>query len=116
MRQKQRVGRYPTAFRQRAVERTRHGESVAAVAKDLGIDPGMIYRWRQMVEQAESTPGPEVEGSYKGLQKELQQVKQLLAEKVLELDFFRGALQKVEARRRRSGRAGEKASLPKSGK
>jgi hypothetical protein len=30
-------------------------------------------------------------------------LKQLLAEKTLEVDFFRGALQKVEARRQKSG-------------
>jgi hypothetical protein len=38
----------------------------------------------------------------------------VLAEKALELDLFKGALQKVEARRQNSGITGEKASTTKS--
>jgi hypothetical protein len=34
--------------------------------------------------------------------KEILQLKRLLAEKTMEVDFFKGALQKVDARRRRS--------------
>jgi hypothetical protein len=49
------------------------------------------------------------------LRKEVSQLKRLLADKTLEVDFFKGALQKVEARRQRSDRSGEKASTTKSG-
>src|SRR5712692_529286 len=47
------------------------------------------------------------------LRKEVHQLKRLLADKTLEVDFFRGALQKVEARRQRKGSSGEKASTTK---
>jgi hypothetical protein len=47
---------------------------------------------------------------------ENQQLKQALAEKTLEIDFFKGALQKVEARRQSSGKVGGTASTPRSGK
>jgi hypothetical protein len=40
-------------------------------------------------------------------------VKRLLADKTVEVDFFRGALQKVGARRQQSGISGEKASAKK---
>jgi len=40
----------------------------------------------------------------------------LLVEKTLEVDFFRSALQKVEARRQQSSRSSEKASTIKSEK
>jgi hypothetical protein len=50
------------------------------------------------------------------LRRENQQLKQALAEKVLEVDFFKGALQKVEARRRPNGKAGATASTPRSGR
>jgi len=40
----------------------------------------------------------------------------LLAEKTLEADFFRGALQKVEARRQKSGETGETGSSNSSEK
>jgi len=48
------------------------------------------------------------------LRKEINQLKRVLVDKTLELDFFKGALQKVEARRRKSGITGEKASTTKS--
>jgi hypothetical protein len=48
--------------------------------------------------------------------KQAQQLKRQLAEKVLEVDFLKGALQKVEARRQSGGGSGETASMTKSGK
>jgi hypothetical protein len=48
------------------------------------------------------------------LRKELGHVKRLLAEKVLAVDFFRSALQRVEIRRQQSGVAGEKRSTATS--
>ena len=40
----------------------------------------------------------------------------LLADKTLEVDFFKGALQKIEARRQRNSGSGEMASTTRSGK
>ena len=50
------------------------------------------------------------------LRKEINQLKRVLVDKTLELDFFKGALQKVEARRQKSGISGERASTTKSKK
>jgi hypothetical protein len=50
------------------------------------------------------------------LRKEVSQLKRVLAEKTLELDFFKGALQKIEARRQQKDGSGAKASTTKSGK
>ena len=63
--------------------------------------------------EEESPPGDSEEST---LRKENSQLKRALADKTLELDFFKGALQKVEARRRSSEIAGEKASTTKSKK
>jgi hypothetical protein len=43
-------------------------------------------------------------------------LREALATKVKEVDFFKGALQKVEARRQNSGGSGKPASTTKSGK
>ena len=50
------------------------------------------------------------------LGKEINQLKRLLAEKTQEVDFFKGALQKIEARRQKNDAAGATASTTKSGK
>jgi hypothetical protein len=49
------------------------------------------------------------------LRKEVGRLKRVLADKTVEADFFKGALHKVEARRQRSGKAGEPPSTPTSG-
>jgi hypothetical protein len=50
-----------------------------------------------------------------GSRREISDLKRLVAEKTLEMDFFEGALQKVEARRRESSGFGEQASTTTSG-
>jgi hypothetical protein len=45
---------------------------------------------------------------------EVDELKRLLAEKTLEVDFFKGALQKVAARRQNNTNTGERASTSKS--
>jgi hypothetical protein len=73
-----------------------------------------LYLWQRLLGPAkarEEIPAAE-EAS---LRQQVHQLKRLLAEKTLEVDFFKGALQKVEARRPRSDRSGETASTPRSG-
>jgi hypothetical protein len=98
-----------------AVERMRTCEDVGELAKELGVTRRCLYKWRAKLDLAES--GEESarasthEGSYR---KKVLHLKQLLAEKTLEVDFFKGALQKIEARRQKSGASGETASTSKS--
>jgi hypothetical protein len=47
------------------------------------------------------------------MEEENRQLKQLLAERTLEVDFFKGSLQKIAARRRSGGGSGETASTNK---
>jgi transposase-like protein len=112
---KRRVNKYPKAFRQMAVERMRSCENVSALAKELGVDRTVLYHWKD-----QSGPGDESDrASYspvRELRKEVRDLKRVLAEKTLEVDFFRGALQKVEARRRSGNGSGETASSSKSAK
>lgn len=108
-------GRYPVEVRIWAVERIRAGAPIGQVAKHIGADVSGVYRWLKNPihpdskrNQAENPP-PEV-----SLLQELQQVKQALAEKVLELDFLKGALRRIEARRQKSGSSGETTSTERS--
>jgi hypothetical protein len=50
-----------------------------------------------------------------GVEEENRLLKQLLAERTLEVDFFKGALQKIAARRQQNDCAGETASTTKCG-
>jgi hypothetical protein len=50
------------------------------------------------------------------LERENKRLKQMLANRDLEIDFFKGALQKIEARRQKHDVLGATASTTKSGK
>ena len=113
---KRRVGRYPRAFRQMAVDRLSKCDNVVALSEELGVHRRLLYKWRQQLGPTEADGSVAPDTREFTLTKEICQLKRLLAEKVQEVDFFKGALQKVEARRRQSKSAGARASTTKSGK
>jgi transposase-like protein len=97
------------------VERLRGCENIVALARELQVSRRQLYRWRDELDP--EIPGMEALGQdarASTLRKEVNHLKQVLAEKTPEVDFFRSALQKVEARRQQSSRSGEKASTSKS--
>ena len=110
--------RYSEHFRQVAVERLRGCENIVALAEELGVSRRQLYRWRDELDPEEPVVGkpPGHKARASTLRKEVNHLKRVLAEKTLEVDFFRSALQKVEARRQQSSRSGEQASTTKSGK
>ena len=113
---KRRVGRYPRAFRQMAVDRLSKCDNVVALSEELGVHRRLLYKWRQQLEPPEAGGEAAPDTREYTLTKEIWQLKRLLAEKVQEVDFFKGALQNVEARRQRKGSTGATASTTKSGK
>ncbi|MBH0199341.1 MAG: transposase [Nitrospira sp.] len=112
---KKRVGKFPKAFRQMAVDRLNQCENIVELAKELGISRRLLYTWREKLEPTSSGGSPPANAREATLRKELSHLKRVLAEKVLEVDFFKGALQHVEARRQQSDKTGARASTPRSG-
>jgi transposase len=114
---KRRVGKYPKEFRRMAVERLKDCDNIVELSQELGVHRRLLYKWRDQFDpfdpSEESPPGNSRESA---LRKEINQLKRVLVDKTLELDFFKGALQKVEARRQKSGISGERASTTKSKK
>ena len=113
---KKRVGKFPKAFRQMAVDRLNQCDSIVDLAKELGISRRLLYTWREQLEPTASGEGPPANSREAMLRHEVSQLKRVLAEKVLEVDFFKGALHSVEARRQQSGKTGARASTPRSGR
>jgi transposase-like protein len=98
-----------------AVDRLTQCDNIVALAKELGISRRLLYTWREQLEPVERSEGPPANSREATLRKEVSRLKRVLAEKVLEVDVFKGALQQVEARRQQSGQAGAQASTPTSG-
>jgi len=97
--------------KRRAVERMREGKH-AQLAKEIGIHKRQLYSWRkQLAKKSEHPAGFQAE---RDLERENQQLREVLARKVLEVDFLQGALRSIEARRRASDGCGGTASTKKS--
>ena len=101
------------SFWQAAVARVQAGENLAEVALELGVDRRGLARWQERLDPEMLRTDRRRE---KALEREVEELKKALAEKVLVVDFLRGALHKVEGRRRQSESAGAAESTTKSRK
>ncbi len=116
---KKRVAQYSIEFRRIAVERMKGCNNIATLAKELGVERKSLYLWRAQLDPESvisRKSGPPAKFREVELEKEVSRLKRVLADKTLELDFFRGALQKIEERRRQSKNSGGKTSTATSGK
>lgn len=113
---KKRVGRYTDEFKRMCVERMKQCDDIGALAKEVNIHRRMLYRWRDQLDPMAKSEGPRQNAREARLRQEVHQLQRALAEKTLEVDFFKGALQKIEARRQQRDVTGAKASTTKSGK
>jgi len=99
-----------------AVERLKKCDNIVALSRELGVHRRLLYKWREQLDPVEVPEESLAQNSREStLRKEVHQLKRLLAEKTLEVDFFKGALQKIEARRQRSGSSGETVSTTSPG-
>jgi Transposase len=98
---------------QAAVARVKAGEHLAEVAEELGVDRRGLARWQEKLDPEMLRTDRRRE---KALVREVEELKKALAEKVLVVDFLRGALRKVEARRRQSESVGGAGSTTRSKK
>ena len=118
-RSKRKWTHFTAEFRRRALEQMKTSPSVKALAKELGVDRQLLYVWKQLAEGR--SKGSEASASedardlrIQELEKTVGELKGVIGQKTLELDFFAGALRRVEESRQRRGKSGATASTPKS--
>jgi transposase-like protein len=110
------VGRYPLEFRRIVVERMKQSNNIVALAKELGLERKLMYLWKQQLEPESRAMKRPPATREEQLEHKVRKLESALATKTLELDFFKGALQKVEARRRQRRNSGGKTSTTRSEK
>jgi len=113
---KRAIGRYPQGFRKMAVERLKSCDNIVALSQELGVHRRLLYKWRDQLEPIEDGAGPPANSRERELRQQVTQLKRVVADKTLEADFFKGALQKIEARRQNRSKSGETASTSRSEK
>jgi transposase-like protein len=109
------VNKFPEGFRKLALERMKSCRNVAELAAELGIHRTLLYKWRSAMEPVDDGYDPPANSRERELREQIRELQRVLGEKVLEADFFKGALHKLEARRHRSSGSGGTASSSKFG-
>ncbi len=102
---------YTEEYRRLSVARMQGCHNISALAKELDVPRRLLYRWQLRMQG----PVAPITTRSSGLEEENRLLKQLLAERTLEVDFFKGALQKIAARRQGDGGTGKTASTTKCG-
>lgn len=102
--------RYSNEFRKQAVGRMHASDNIVALAQELGVGRRLLYNWRDRFDETDPPPARPRELI---LRKQILRLKRLLANKTLEVDFFRRALQRVGARRPKPNGVGDEASTRK---
>ena len=114
--------RHSKELKREVVKRMGECKNILGLGRELGLDVKMMYQWKWKAEGRPRRKPPElttqaVKGTdLEALRRENGQLKRLLAEKALERDFFKGALQQVGARRRDQSDRGETPSTGSWGK
>jgi transposase-like protein len=103
---------YTEEFRRLSVARMQGCRNISALAEELDVPRRLLYRWQMRMQGRVAPMAPR----HPGVEDENRQLKQLLAERTLEVDFFKGALQKIAARRQQNDGTGETASTTKCGR
>ena len=101
-------------FKKQALERMEQAKNLGLLAKELGISVRTLYHWKD-AQLGRPKKIREPVPREKKLEDEIRQLKQSLANRALEVDFFKGALQRVKARRQPNTATGGEASTTTSG-
>jgi transposase-like protein len=111
--------RHSLEFKRQAVDRMRTSPNIRELARELNIQQKLLYTWKY---QFEGRPEPRhanlgiaaEDRKEKRLQAEITKLKSVLAEKTLEIDFFKSALLKIKEDRQQNTANGATASTTPS--
>jgi len=107
--------RHTVEFKRQAVERMKTAPNIGALALELQLERKLLYTWKY---QFEGRPEPRhanlgitaEDRKDKQLRDEIAKLKTSLADKTLEIDFFKTALVRVKERQKQSTAPGVPAS------
>jgi transposase len=109
-------------FKLSAIARFAEAPNVGALARELGIRRELLYKWQAKF-AAGGAEGLRTTGRPRPLaeapealraERKIAALERKVGEQALLIDFFKGALRRIEASRPASGSPGATASLPRS--
>jgi transposase len=120
-RQKERR-QFSRAFKLAALDRMKTAGNVAALADELGVRRELLYRWQRKHEAGgaealrnSGRPRPSAESpETQDAQRRIAELERKVGEQTVLIDFFKGALRRIEASRQGTDGPGATASSPRS--
>jgi transposase len=124
---------FTAEFKLAAIERMEAGGNTLALARELGIQRQLLYKWKAAFDAGgaegliRKRPGPKPKGTEppprerpavseaERLRARVLELERLAGRQAMELDFFEAALREVGVASRRKKRLGGTASTPSSG-
>jgi hypothetical protein len=110
--------KFDEGFRKTALERLKGCQYITGLAKEPGISRSQLFRIQRDALGRKPEPKPEAwlkEKAEERQRRRIADLERLVARQALELDFFRGALLRIEENRRKQGQNSGKPSTSKSG-
>lgn len=104
--------KYSPEFRREALEKMKTCANVSRLARELGIRRKWLYQWKEDSGGPAAAPA---EADARG-ERKVKDLEALVARQSLELDFFKGALQRIEEQRRKREETSEPGSTSESAK
>lgn len=114
---------FSRAFKLMAIQRMEEAGNVSALAEELGVRREQLYKWSKayaaggaeaLVNAGRPRPTPQAPPEVLGEQRRIAELERKVGEQALLIDFFKGALQRIEGSRQPSDRPGGTASSPRS--
>lgn len=109
-------------FKLMAIRRMEEAGNVSALADELGVRRELLYDWREAYAaggaealRGSGRPRPSVVAPEAlASERRIAELERKLGEQALLIDFFKGALRRIEATRQASAKPGVTASSPRS--
>ena len=101
-------------FKLAAVRRLEAGVSLAEVARGLEVNPNVLQRWRREFRQAPGKAFPG-NGQRRWSEGRVAELERKIGQQVVEIDFLKGCLQRIEQQRMLRALTGNPPSTRRSG-
>jgi len=99
-----------------AVERMKSCDNIGDLARELGVGRRCLYKWQAKLDHLEpGEEGPRPNCHESAYRKQVHQLKRLLAEKTMEVDFFKGVSEGLRPAKGHENRSEFKIATARSG-